>query len=144
MRFLLNCLFAGAVFAVLSAPAKQAWADDRYSIIAEEPQAKVPLPKPVRRARGSSSPSPVPPYQSTVTRPGVAPRAVEPYPIDRSGSPAGIAAGVSNPFGTPAVTPARPAGQGFQDRALNCVHAGSAQGLSPGQIGTYTGGCVNQ
>jgi hypothetical protein len=45
--------------------------------------------------------------------------------------------------GGPAVTPPRPAGQNFQDRAIGCVHSGSAQ-VGPGQVGAYTQSCVNQ
>jgi hypothetical protein len=65
---------------------------------------------------------------------------IAPYPIDNSGSPAGA---VPLPGGS-AATPPRPGGQGFQDRALNCIQAGASQGVGPGQMGAYTGGCVNQ
>jgi hypothetical protein len=137
-----------AIFASLAALAmcRPADAKDRYpySIMVEDPQASVPTPKPVRRARGSSSPSPVPPYRSTVTRPGVAPKTVESYPIDRSPSPEGIVPGVSTATGAPALTPSRPAGQTFQDRAVACQHSGMSQGVGAGQIGSYTGACVNQ
>jgi len=143
MRIVLSVLAAVAVLALFFA-AGPAQARDPYSIMVEDPQATVPLPKPVRRARGSSSPSPVPPYRSMVTRPGVAPRAVAPYPIDRSGSPGGIVPGVSTATGAPALTPPRPAGQTFQDRAVACQHSGMSQGVGAGQIGAYTGGCVNQ
>ncbi len=143
MRFWLNGLAVVAVLATFLPGMRSAQARDPYSIMVEDPQATVPLPRKVRRARGSSSPSPVPPYRSTVTPLGVAPQAVEPYPIDRSGSPGGIAPGVSGVAG-PAVTPPRPAGQTFQDRAVACQHSGMAQGVGPGQIGAYTGACVNQ
>ncbi len=121
-----------------------AQARDPYSIMVDDPQATVPTPRPVQRARGSSSPSPVPPYRSTVTRPGVAPQAIESYSIDRPSSPGGIVPGVSTATGAPALTPSRPAGQTFQDRAVACQHSGASQGVGAGQIGAYTGGCVNQ
>lgn len=135
------------VFALLSlgylAVTPVAQARDSYSIMVDEGQA-VPLPKPVRRARGSSPPSPIPPYRSTVTRPGVAPRAIEPYAIDRPSSPGGIVPGTTTAIGTPTYAPPRPAGQSFQDRAVACQHAGASQGIGAGQIGAFTGGCVNQ
>ena len=107
----------------------------------EKPQA--PAKKPVRRARGSSSPSPVPPYRSTVTPLGTAPRIIETKPLGTPASPGMIVPGVRSTTG-PAMTPPRPAGQSFQDRTVNCVHAGSGAGVPPGQIGTYTRSCVNQ
>ena len=58
-------------------------------------------------------------------------------------SPGMIVPGVHATTG-PAMTPPRPAGQNFQDRAINCVHAGGGAGVPPGQIGTYTRSCVNQ
>jgi hypothetical protein len=42
------------------------------------------------------------------------------------------------------VAPARPAGQGFQDRVINCIQAGSGEGLGASQIGAFTQSCVNQ
>jgi hypothetical protein len=107
----------------------------------EKPQA--PVKKPMRRARGSSSPSPVPQYRSTVTPLGTAPRIIETEPMRTPSSPGMIVPGVRATTG-PAITPPRPAGQSFQDRAANCVQAGSAAGVGPGQIGTYTRSCVNQ
>jgi hypothetical protein len=112
----------------------------------EKPQADKPqalAKKPIRRARGSSSPSPVPQYQSTVTPLGTAPRIVETPPMGTPSSPGMIVPGVRATTG-PAMTPPRPAGQSFQDRAANCVQAGSGAGVGPGQIGTYTRSCVNQ
>lgn len=107
----------------------------------EKPQA--PAKKPLRRARGSSSPSPVPRYQSTVTPLGTAPRIIETKPLGTPSSPGMIVPGVRATTG-PAMTPPRPAGQSFQDRAANCVHAGSGAGVPSGQIGAYTRSCVNQ
>jgi len=126
-----------------------------YSIMKEEGGAKprvrddgwekpgAPAKKPVRRSRGSSSPSPVPLYQSTVTPLGTAPRIIETQPLGTPASPGMIVPGVGATTG-PAMTPPRPAGQNFQDRTINCVHAGSAAGVPSGQIGTYTRSCVNQ
>jgi hypothetical protein len=143
MRRALNCLIL-AVFALAPMIAVSAvQARDPYSIMVEDGQATVPLPKPVRRARGSSSPSPVPPYRSTVTPPGIAPRTVESYPVDRPSSPSMIVPGVAGSAG-PAVTPPRPPGQSFQDRAVACQHSGMGQGVGAGGIGAYTGACVNQ
>ncbi len=107
------------------------------SIMNEEPE------RPRPRRRGSSSPSPVPPYQSTVTPLGTAPRIVETPPLGRAGAPGTVVPGVQTPTG-PVMTPPRPAGQGFQDRARDCFHAGTAAGVPPGQIGAYTRACVNQ
>jgi hypothetical protein len=143
MRFILKVLAVAllwAAFLAVTGPGAQA--RDPYSIMTDEGQS-VPLPKAVRRARGSSSPSPVPPYRSTVTRPGVAPKAIEPYAVDRPSSPGGIVPGVAGATG-PAYAPPRPAGQSFQDRAVACQHSGMSQGVGAGQIGAYTGGCVNQ
>ena len=100
--------------------------------------------KTVRRSRiGSSSPSPLPRYQSTVTPLGTAPRTIETPPMGTPSSPGMIVPGMRATTG-PAMTPPRPAGQSFQDRAANCVHAGSGAGVGPGQIGAYTQSCVNQ
>ena len=151
----LAALALGTVF--LAAPAA---AQDRtgypYSIMKEEGGAKPPrvrdegwdkpttsAKKPVRRVRGSSSPSPIPRYQSTVTPLGTAPRIIETSPMGTPASPGMIVPGVGAATG-PAMTPPRPAGQNFQDRAINCVHAGSGAGVPPGQIGAYTRSCVNQ
>jgi hypothetical protein len=129
-----------------------------YSIMREEGGTKKPRPraaepgwdspqkpaKPAPRARvGSSSPSPLPRYQSTVTPLGTAPRTIETPPMGTPSSPGMIVPGVRATTG-PAMTPPRPAGQSFQDRAANCVQAGSGAGVGPGQIGTYTRSCVNQ
>lgn len=150
-----------AAAALSSIIATSANAQDRsgypYSIMKEEGGAKprprvmddgwekprAPAKKPIRRARGSSSPSPVPRYQSTVTPLGTAPRIIETAPMGTPSSPGMIVPGVRATTG-PAMTPPRPAGQSFQDRAANCVQAGSGAGVPPGQIGTYTRSCVNQ
>ena len=157
-------LFAAAALC-MGCLATSAIAQDRggypYSIMREEPGTKPkPRPaitgegwetpqaapaKPVRGKRiGSSSPSPVPPYQSTVTPLGTAPRIIETRPLGTPSSPGMIVPGVRTTTGGPAITPPRPAGQSFQDRAVNCVHSGGGAGVGAGQIGTYTRSCVNQ
>jgi len=110
------------------------------SIIREEPAR--PPTKRVKR-RGSSSPSPVPQYRSVVTPLGQPPRIIETRPLGNPPSPPMLVPGVSGNAG-PAMTPPRPAGRSFQDRATDCVHAGTAAGVAPGQIGAYTQSCVNQ
>lgn len=153
-------LIAGAA-ALLGAGgvASRAFAQDKdsypYSIMKEEGGAKprvrdegrekppATAKKSIHRARGSSSPSPVPHYRSTVTPLGTAPRIIETQPLGRAASPGMLVPGMRATTG-PAMTPPRPAGQTFQDRAANCVHAGSAAGVPPGQIGAYTRSCVNQ
>lgn len=129
-----------------------------YSIMREEGGGKLRAPapdagwekpqatpkKPIRRSRiGSSSPSPLPQPRSVVTPLGTAPSIVETPPMGRAASPGMIVPGVRATTG-PAMTPPRPAGQSFQDRAVGCVQAGSGAGVGPGQIGTYTRSCVNQ
>jgi hypothetical protein len=103
MRFLPGCLFVAVAVVLFPGPAISARAGDAHAIT-DTPQT-VPLPRPVRRARGSSSPSPVPPYQSTVTPLGVAPQVVAPYPIDRSVSPPFIAPHLPAFVGAPVYAP---------------------------------------
>jgi hypothetical protein len=109
----------------------------------EGPEAE-PKKPPVKRRIGSSSPSPLPPPRSVVTPLGTAPRAIETKPMGTASSPGVIVPGVRTTTGGPAITPPRPAGQSFQDRAVNCVHSGGAAGVGAGQIGSYTRSCVNQ
>lgn len=109
------------------------------SIMQEEQGTK---PAPRMRRRGSSSPSPVPPYQSTVTRPGVAPKIIQTPRMVRPASPPTVVPGQYGTVG-PAIAPARPAGQSFGDRTINCIHSGSGQGIGAGQIGAFTQSCVN-
>lgn len=145
LRILCLAVLAGGC--ALSSAMPQAHAqkprNDEYpnSIMREEPARPVPKAKP--RRHGSSSPSPVPPYRSVVTPLGTAPRIIETRPPGHPGSPPMVVPGVSGNAG-PAFTPPRPAGQSFQDRATSCLHAGSAAGVPPGQIGAYTRSCVNQ
>lgn len=100
--------------------------------------------KTVRRVRGSSTFSTIPTYQSPLTPLGTAPTIgtapTQAYPASRAAPVPGVTAR----GGTMAVTPPRPAGQAFQNRATSCVQAGSVSGVRPGQIGTYTRNCVNR
>jgi hypothetical protein len=114
----------------------------RRTLPAAESASKAAVP-PNNGRRGSSSPSPLPPPRSIVTPLGQPSRVIELPRLPQPSSPAMIVPGVSTPTG-PAMTPPRPPGQSFQDRAVNCVHAGGAIGVSPGQIGAYTQSCVNQ
>jgi hypothetical protein len=112
------------------------------------PQAepsRQPTKGPQRRARrGSSTASTIPTYRSPLTPLGT----VRPMPTAPSvaypSSPAAPVPGVSGVGGAPAIAPARPAGQTFQDRAQRCIMSGTAQGVGPGQIGGFTQGCVNR
>lgn len=94
--------------------------------------------------RGSSTFSTIPTYRSPLTPLGT----VKPMPTAPSmaypASPAAPVPGVSGVGGAPAIAPARPAGQTFQDRAQSCIMSGTAQGVGPGQIGSFTGSCVNR
>jgi hypothetical protein len=104
-------------------------------------QAKKAGPRPARR--GSSSLSTIPVYRSPVTPLGQAPRVGNVRPLGQPASPSAVVPGIRSNTG-PAMTPPRPAGQSFQDRAVNCVHSGSAGGVGPGQIGSFTQNCVNR
>ena len=117
-------------------------------------QAPPPQARPVttqtktapRRAvrRGSSTASTIPAYRSPLTPLGT----VRPMPTAPSmaypSSPASTVPGVAGTGGVPAIAPARPAGQTFQDRAQNCIMSGTGQGVGPGQIGSFTQSCVNR
>lgn len=116
----------------------------------EQPQAQ-PSEQPAReakqrprRVRGSSTFSTIPTYQSPLTPLGTAPTIgtapTQAYPS----SPAAPVPGVRGRGGTIAVTPPRPAGQDFQSRATSCTQAAGAQGVRPGQMGTFTRNCVNR
>ena len=105
-------------------------------------EAKQDVPRRIRR--GSSSPSPLPAYQSPLTPLGTAPRIGNVPTLAQPSSPPAPVPGVTTSTGATAVTPQRPAGQSFPDRAVNCVHSGTASGVSPGQIGAFTQSCVNR
>lgn len=98
--------------------------------------------QPVRR-RGSSTVSTIPTHRSPLTPLGRAPRIGTVQPLGQPGSPATVVPGIRSNTGV-AVTPRRPPGQSAQDRAVSCVHAGSAAGVAPGQIGAFTQNCVNR
>jgi hypothetical protein len=104
-------------------------------------QAQKAGPRPIRR--GSSSYSTIPVYRSPVTPLGTAPQVGNVQPLGQPGSPAMVVPGIQSNTG-PAMTPPRPPGQSFQDRAINCVQSGSASGVGPGQIGSFTQNCVNR
>lgn len=105
------------------------------------PQAEKSPPRPVRR--GSSSASNIPVYRSPVTPLGTAPQMGTVQPIGPPGSAPSVVPGIQSNTG-PAMTPPRPPGQSSQDRAINCVHSGTASGVGPGQIGAFTQNCVNR
>jgi hypothetical protein len=117
---------------------------------APPPQAKPAVSQPTkqtpRRAtrRGSSTASTIPTYRSPLTPLGT----VRPMPTAPSmanpAAPPTVVPGISGVAGTPAIAPGRPAGQTFQDRTSNCIMSGSAQGVGPGQIGSFTQNCVNR
>lgn len=108
------------------------------SIMKDEGGAPAKAKRPVRR--GSSSPSPVPPYRSVVTPLGRAPGVIEPPAVGRTAPGSRPVPGFSSTLPSP---PPSLSGQSFQDRAAGCVHHGSSVGVGAGQIGAYTQGCVN-
>ena len=169
MSYVRNCL-RGCVFLAalgpLSAPgtAQGRVDNDRYpfSIMTPEsgkPRAAPrvrrdaePTARPVREAakrqprrvrRGSSTLSTIPTYRSPLTPLGTAPTMGTVQPLGQPSSPSVQVPGIRSNTGV-ATTPPRPAGQSAQDRAVNCVHSGAAQGVSPGQIGAFTQSCVNR
>jgi hypothetical protein len=109
--------------------------------VAPARQAQKPQPRPVRR--GSSSASSIPVYRSPVTPLGTAPQVGNVQPLGNPGSPSVVVPGIQSNTG-PAMTPPRPPGQSQQDRTINCVHSGTAGGVGPGQIGSFTQNCVNR
>lgn len=98
---------------------------------------------PRRVRRGSSTFSTIPTYRSPLTPLGTAPTIGTAPSMANPASPSVQVPGVRSNTGV-AVTPPRPAGQGFPDRAVSCVQSGTASGVSPGQIGTFTRSCVNR
>jgi len=116
---------------------------------AQPPAQARPAPReaakvPRRTRRGSSTASTIPTYRSPLTPLGT----VRPLPTAPSmanpASPAAPVPGVAGTGGLPAIAPARPAGQTFQDRAQSCIMSGTAQGVGAGQIGSFTQSCVNR
>lgn len=97
-----------------------------------------------RARRGSSTLSTIPTYRSPLTPLGtVRPMPTAPSMAHPASSPMQVP-GTTGIGSVPAVTPPRPAGQGFQDRAGGCIASGTAQGVGAGQIGSFTRSCVNQ
>jgi hypothetical protein len=94
--------------------------------------------------RGSSTASTIPAYRSPLTPLGTAPSIGTAPSMANPASPATQVPGIAGTGGVPAIAPARPAGQGFQGRAANCIAAGNAQGVGAGQIGSFTQNCVNR
>ncbi len=112
------------------------------------PAAGEPAPRQAQKSgrvvrRGSSSFNTIPVYRSPVTPLGTAPQIGNVQPLGQPASPSVVVPGIQSNTG-PAMTPPRPPGQNFQDRAINCVHSGSAGGVGPGQIGSFTQNCVNR
>jgi hypothetical protein len=108
----------------------------------QEPAARTARPRkaaPGGRRIGSSSPSPLPPPRSIVTPPPPTPRVIEPPPLPRIPSYPTPVPG----FGGVPAPPTALNGQTFQDKAIGCIHYGTGAGVPPGQIGAYTGSCVN-
>jgi hypothetical protein len=107
----------------------------------EKSLSQKPVPRSARR--GSSSFSTIPVHRSPVTPLGTAPQIGNVQPLGQPASPSTVVPGIQSNTG-PAMTPPRPAGQSFQDRAINCVHSGTAGGVGAGQIGSFTQNCVNR
>jgi len=105
-----------------------------YAIMNEEPGLRSAAPREPWLAN---------PHRSPLTPQGRVPKMDTVRPLGPAASPPTVVPGVSGNTG-PAIAPARPAGQSFQDRAVNCVHAGGTSGVGAGQIGAFTRGCVNQ
>jgi hypothetical protein len=165
-RFKIAVLLAVApILCVSAAEAQQRASRDEFpfSIMTPEPGARRATPRAERRPpapearpaaqqkavkrqvrRGSSTVSTIPTYRSPLTPLGT----VRPMPTAPSlaypASPPAPVPGTVGVGSVPAVTPPRPAGQGFQDRAGSCIASGSAQGVGPGQIGSFTQSCVNR
>jgi len=104
----------------------------------ERTEPPEPGQKPKRRTLGSGG-SPLPPPRSVVTPLGVAPRAIEtPAAAQLPGAPSPVPG-----FATVPPPPASLSGQSFPDKAIGCVRHGTSSGVGAGEIGSYTGSCVN-
>jgi hypothetical protein len=140
MRIVLLALLAAPVMAPAAVCAQ---ADERYSIMRPEPGRhddsfrvwRVPVPKPVRRAHGSSNPvypTPLPqpdhfaPTPEIATQPPL--RSVQPYVMSPQSGRV-----------LPNLDQGRP--ESGQDRAMRCAHQAGVYG-EPG--GSYLGACINQ
>lgn len=105
-----------------------------YSIMNDEPGLRSAAPREPWLAN---------PHRSPLTPQGRVQKGETVRPLGQAPGGPSIVPGVSSSTG-PAIAPARPAGQSFQERALNCVHTGGASGVGAGQIGTFTRSCVNR
>jgi hypothetical protein len=143
MRQLSKIVFFSAVFAlvlgIVSADAAKRKKQKKvvrgypYSIMNDEPGMRSASPRQPWLAN---------PHQSPLTPLGRVPQGGTVRPLGQAPSPPMVVPGVTGTAG-PAITPARPAGQSFQDRTINCVHAGGSSGVGAGQIGAFTRSCVN-
>jgi hypothetical protein len=105
-----------------------------YSIMNDEPGLRSAAPREPWLAN---------PHRSPLTPQGHVPKGMTVQPLGHPPAPPTLVPGISGNAG-PAIAPARPAGQSFQERALNCVHGGGVSGVGAGQIGTFARSCVNQ
>jgi hypothetical protein len=126
--------FAGTADAAKRKKQRAATSGYPYSIMNDEPGMRSASPREPWLAN---------PHQSPLTPQGRAPRVDTVRPLGHAASPPTVVPGVSSNTG-PAIAPARPAGQSFQDRTIGCVQAGGTSGVGAGQIGAFTRGCVNQ
>ena len=94
---------------------------------------------PTRRARGASSPSPLPRYQSPPAPDFSVRRSIDGPQLT---SPPAVPRPVPG-YATVPPPPTSLSGQSFGDRAVGCAHHGAASGIGAGQIGAYSGSCVN-
>ena len=134
----------GFPFSIINEPGQRRAKGTKAAPQQAAPARETAPTAPRRARRGSSTASTIPTYRSPLTPLGT----VQPMPAAPSmaypSSPATTVPGVAGTGGLPAIAPARPAGQTFQDRAQNCIMSGTAQGVGPGQIGSFTQRCVNR
>lgn len=130
----LACIVALTSPAVAEPRRQDKASGETYSIMNEEP---------VLRRAPSQTPGIVNPHPSPLKPQGRAPRVIEQPSVQRPASPSMPVPGVTGNTGQ-AMTPPRPPGQSFQDRAIKCLQSGGASGVGAGQIGAYTQSCVNQ
>ncbi|MGE3148564.1 MAG: hypothetical protein AB7K04_05790 [Pseudorhodoplanes sp.] len=108
------------------------------------PRRSVRTPAPAPRAtqsrrRGSSTFSTIPTHRSVVTPLGVAPKTI---PAPQASPPSNTPMPVPG-FSAVPPPPSSLSGGTFQDKAAGCVHYGTSMGIGAGQIGAYTGSCIN-
>ncbi len=124
------------------APGRSELIHPEQTRLSEAPLPRVAPHRMVRR--GSSSLSAVPAYRSPLTPLGQAPRVGTVQPMGPPSSRAAPMPGVAGQVGQPAIIPGRPAGQGFQDRAITCTQSAGSQAVGAGQVGAFTRACVNR